>query len=246
VLTSRNEPRVLDQFDGDAYRFNLSSAANSAATTADVSAFVSRRLAARPHSRTGSGVTGDLAERIVQRAEGNFLYAAWVLDELSTSDGPPTDPIDLPKGLYGLYRTFLDRLVKSPSAFSQTRLDRHEPFFGSLTVAVPAAPEAVLPRWLGWSGTELNIRVHDVAQVVEYLDDVADGEPGLRLYHRSVAEFFSARRYQDNGGVRLNEYYLEPARERIVAYYLTRIEDPEEWAGDWSQADRYGLILWGS
>ena len=54
VLTSPNEPRVLDQFDGDAYRFNLSSAANSGrppATLAPSSAVGS------PHGRTrGLGV----------------------------------------------------------------------------------------------------------------------------------------------------------------------------------------------
>jgi hypothetical protein len=242
VLTSRNEPRVLDQFD-DAYRLDVSSVANSAATNADLSAFVHRRLVIGRASGSGGSQHRDLATSIVERAEGNFLYATWVLDELGTRDASATDPVDLPKGLYGLYRSFLDRLVKGSSSFSQAWLGHHELFFGLLTVAVPAAPEAVLPGWLGWSRTNLNVYVHEVAQIVEYLPDLADGEPGLRLYHRSIAEFLGAERYQENGGARLNEYYLEPARqhERITAYYLSKIQDPDEWAGDWSQADRYGL-----
>ena len=237
VLTSRNEPRVTDQFD-DVARLDLSGARNAAASRADLEAYVRRRLSARPGARTR-----DTATLLIDRAEGNFLYARWVLEEFETGGWLP-DLRTLPKGLYGLYRVFLDRLVKGGRlAFSEAWLGRHEPFFGFLTVADPAAPEAVLPRWLKWGDNEFNAYVHDVAQVIEYLTDVADGEPGYRLYHRSVAEFFSARRYPDDGSVRVNEYYVDPARhhDRIASDYLTRFADLDEWAGDWSQADRYGL-----
>ena len=241
VLTSRNEPRVIDKFD-DVARLDLSAAQNTAATTADLDAYVRRRFSTRPRPRARTGGASDMIARLVNRAEGNFLYARWVLDEFEAGDGL-VDPMTLPKGLYGLYRIFLDRLVKSRPVFSQAWLGRHEPFFGSLTVADPAAPEAVLPRWLGWTKPEFNAHVHDVAQVIEYLADVADGEAGYRLYHRSVAEFFGAERYPDDGCVRVNEYYVEPARhhDRIASYYLRRFADPDDWAADWSAADRYGL-----
>jgi hypothetical protein len=242
VLTSRNEPRVIDQFDGIA-RLDLSAAANNAMTRADLTTYVARRLPNQQRLGKQTGASSDLVTKIVDRAEGNFLYAAWLLNEFRTGEIPLVDPMTLPKGLYGLYRAFLDRLVKTRSPFSEAWLGQHEPFFGSLTVAVPAAPEAVLPLWLGWSKSKLNAHVHDVAQVIEYLTDVADGEAGYRLFHRSVAEFLAAERYPDNGGFRINEYYVEPARQhdRIASYYLTRVTDTEKGTVDWSRADRYGL-----
>ncbi len=240
VVTSRNEPRVTDKF-ADVAWLGLSAARNSTATTADLDAYVRRRVAAQRRPGAQAGGPSDVVTRLVRRAEGNFLYARWVLDELEADDA--VDLVALPKGLYGLYRIFLDRLVKGGPTFFQAWLSRHEPFFGSLTVADPAAPEAVLPRWLDWTKPEFNAYVHDVTQVIEYLAEIADGEAGYRLYHRSVAEFFGAERYPDDGGVRVNEYYVEPARhhDRIASYYLRRFADPDDWAADWSAADRYGL-----
>jgi hypothetical protein len=241
VLTTRNEPRVIDNFD-DVVRLDLSATQNAAAATADLDAYIRRRFSTRPRPGARTGRASDVITQLVNRAQGNFLYARWVLDEFGTGDRL-IDPMTLPKGLYGLYRIFLDRLVKGRTAFSEAWLGRHEPFFGSLTVADPAAPEAVLPRWLGWTKPEFNAHVHDVAQMIEYLADVADGEAGYRLYHRSVADFFGTERYPDDGGVRVNEYYVEPARhhDRIASYYLGRFADPDDWAGDWSSAGRYGL-----
>ena len=233
VVTSRDERRVLDSF-GDARRIDISSATNAAATDEDITAYVTQRLGTQAE---------ELSTAIVDRAEGNFLYVAWVLDELSARGVRQPGAIALPKGLYGLYREFLDRLVKTPSGFAEAWRGSHEPFFGLLTVADPAAPEAALPKWLGWDAPTFNTHTYAVTQVIEYLGDVADGEAGFRLYHRSVAEFFDAKRYRDNGGVRLNEYHIDPDQqhERIAAYYLRRHADPDDWDGDWSQADRYGL-----
>jgi hypothetical protein len=244
VLTSRDEPRVLDMFDDEA-RFaalRLSGDEYADANDADLRGYVSRRLADAVSTRPGARAEA-IENDLVAQADGNFLYASWVLNEMAAGRSPD-NLVALPHGLYGLYRTFLDRLVpQARQEFSSAWLGRHEPFFGSLAVATPVAPESALPRWLGWSTAQLNTHVEDVAQVIEYLTDPVDGDSGYRLYHRSIAEFFTAKRYPENGGYRGNRYYVEPGRQhdRIATHYLRRIRDRDDWAGDWTRCDAYGL-----
>ncbi|WP_328476201.1 hypothetical protein OHA21_21290 [Actinoplanes sp. NBC_00393] len=224
VLTTRPDPRVLDLFDDDTRIVDLHRPQFVARTEEDLTAYVTRRLAA------GSLGPGD-AGRLVATADGNFLYARWVLDEIAA--GRRTDLSGLPLGLFGLYRTFLARLLPDDT---DTWLDRYEPLFGCLTVANPAAPDANLSRWLDRTRGEITRRLRDVSQLVEYVP-----EQGYRLYHRSITEFLAADRYRDNGGWRDNEFFVEPAlqHDRIARYYLDRIAG--EWAGDWARCDTYGL-----
>ncbi|MBG0564866.1 hypothetical protein [Actinoplanes aureus] len=218
VLTTRPDPRVLELFD-DARIVDLHEPAFRARTRADLTEYVTARL------------PGGDVERLVETADGNFLYARWVLDEMA--EGRRTDLATLPRGLFGLYRDFLDRLLPDDT---DIWLDRYEPLFGCLTVANPAAPDANLPRWLGWPRGNVSRRLRDVSQLVEYVPD-----SGYRLYHRSVTEFLAAYRYRDNGGWHDNKFFVEPAahHERIARYYLERIAG--EWAGDWSRCDTYGI-----
>jgi energy-coupling factor transporter ATP-binding protein EcfA2 len=241
LLTTRREPRVLDQFD-DARRLDLSGAKYAAAAEADLKTYISARLATDERLQPLPPAPDDVEGQLIRQAEGNFLYARWILDELAERKRDFTDISSLPRGLYGLYRTFLDRLVpQGPQQFSEAWLGRHEPFFGCLTVATPAAPEVILPRWLGWTKPELNVRVEEVAQVIEYVTDLPEEDRGYRLYHRSIADFLSADRYQENGDSRTNRYYVEPARQhdRIASHYLQQLRDA--WSGDWTRSDSYGL-----
>jgi hypothetical protein len=221
---------------------DLSAGEHAQAAEGDLKTYIATRLATderlQPLPPEAEGVEGQL----IRQAEGNFLYAKWVLDELAKRKRACTDIAALPKGLYGLYRTFLDRLVpQAPRQFSEVWLGRHEPFFGCLTVATPAAPEAILPKWLGWTKAEFNVHVEQVAQVIENITDLPDEDHGYRLYHRSIADFLSADRYQENGGSRSNRYYVEPARQhgRIASHYLQMLTD--QWSGDWMGCDTYGL-----
>jgi hypothetical protein len=241
LLTSRREPRVTDQFD-DVRKLDLSGAEHARAAEGDLKTYISTRLATDQRLDAPPPEAGDFQGRLIRRADANFLYAKWVLDELAEGKRRFADIAALPKGLYGLYQTYLDRLLpKAPQQFSEAWLGRHEPFFGCLTVATPAAPEAILPKWLGWTKPELNVHVEQVAQVIEYIADLPQEDRGYRLYHRSIADFLSADRYQENGGSRTNRYYVEPARQhdRIASHYLRLLRGA--WSGDWSRSDSYGL-----
>jgi len=236
VLTSRNEPRVLDEFD-DARTLDLALPEYATSADADLSTYIRGRLAAEERlAALASDGPEQLAAQLLGQADGNFLYTRWVLDE--AAQGAQTDLTVLPKGLYGLYRRFLGRLVpQSGDAW----LNRYEPFLGCLTVATPVAPETSLPRWLGWPLGTLGRYAHDMEQLLEYVSGLPEGEDGYRLYHRSVADFLTAYRYKDDGRSRQNEYYVEPFRQhdRIASYYLGKIRG--DWASDWSRSDSYGL-----
>ena len=177
----------------------------------------------------------EFTARLLRQADENFLYASWILDEASA--GTLTDFGALPKGLYGLYRRFLDRLVP-PGEDAWTT--RHEPFFGCLTVATPVAPDASLPRWLEWDEGKFNRHVEEVAQAIEHVADPSPEESGYRLYHRSVADFLAANQYEDNGRSRPNKYYVNPFSNMLASLPTTwtryavsgRVMD---------QSDRYGL-----
>jgi len=141
VLTSRDEPKVRDQFD-DMRTLDLSAPEHVKSAGADLRAYIHGRLVAEERlSGLASDDPGELTAQLLRQADENFLYASWVLDEASA--GILTDFAALPNGLYGLYRRFLDRLVPAGEGAWTTR---HEPFFGCLTVAAPVAPDASLPR----------------------------------------------------------------------------------------------------
>lgn len=236
VLTSRDEPKVHDQFDG-MRTLDLSAPEHVKSADADLHAYIRGRLAAEERlSALASDDPKEFTAQLLHQADGNFLYASWVLDEASA--GILTDFTALPKGLYGLYRRFLDRLVPTGEDAWTTR---HEPFFGCLSVATPVAPDATLPRWLGWARGKFNRHVKEVAQAIERVTDPSPEESGYRLYHRSVADFLAADQYEDNGHARPNEYYVDPFQQhgRIASYYLDKVRG--DWEGDWSRSDRYGL-----
>ena len=75
-------------------------------------------------------------------AERNFLYVRFLLEEVQAGQRCLDDLAGLPRGLYALYRSFLDRVIPDVDTkqFAATWLNNYEPLLGSLSVAVPVAP----------------------------------------------------------------------------------------------------------
>jgi len=112
----------------------------------------------------------------------------------------------------------------------------HQPFLGSLSVAMPAAPPEILAAWLGWPESHVENLRTDLTQIIE--EDAA----GYRLYHRSMADFLATRVYQEDSTSIRNRYYTPPheQHERIVHYY--RGQAPSWYDVDWRQVDNYRLL----
>ncbi len=242
LLTCRsNERRVIDQF-ANARILDVSSPRSAASNKNDVQAYVLERLAAPPMvSRLPKDAPPQaIASQLVGAAEGNFLYVRFLLDEVQAGQRSLGDLAGLPKGLYALYRTFLDRVIPDVKTqqFAETWEKKYEPLLGSLSVAVPVAPNQLLPRWLHWDKGQLQARLDTVTQVVEHTEEYGGSST---LYHRSMAEFLTSDFYQENNHRRANQYYADPLRQhdRIAEYYLKAAQ--ETWNGDWTKCDDYGL-----
>jgi len=244
LITSRKERRVEDQFAG--FRLlDISDPKWAEQNNADVREYVALRmmepgLQAKFTTLPDSVNSNDLVDRIVGQAAGNFLYVEFLIDEIASGFRPPEDLSTLPGMLYGLYRAFLDRVIPDMVKYgnAETWINGYQPLLGSLSVAVPAAPERSLPKWLSWDVAVLNPRLDAVGQVTERVPD--DGG-ARRLYHRSMADFLCADQYQGEAGLESNRYFVSPRsqHDRISRYYLDKAGN--DWKGDWSLADAYGL-----
>lgn len=242
LLTCRsNERRVIDQFV-DTRRLDISSPKYRGDNEGDVLAYVLGRLTdPAMATRLPPGASAQaIAKQLVGTAEGNFLYVRFMLEEVRVGQRSLGDLTGLPKGLYALYRSFLDRVIPdvNTNKFAATWMNDYEPLLGSLSVAVPVAPNQLLPRWLTWEKGQVQACKDTVTQVIE---DTKEYGGGCTLYHRSMAEFLASDSYQENNHRRPNQYYAEPLLQhnRIAQYYLKAAQ--ATWNGDWSKCDDYGL-----
>ena len=242
LLTSRRETRVLQAFPASSgvRVVQMPDPARREANDDDLRAYVRTRMS-EPNVQAWAGRAGLEAEafvdHLVAQADGNFLFTQFVLDSPPPADG---DPRLVPTGLEAAYDEFLARVLPGMSAYGgdPTWEGAVKPVLGALAVAVPAAPEKALPRWLGGKG-DVPQALATVGQMTEWIDE--DGG-ARRLYHRSLADFLAAESLPPVAGEpQPNRFFVAP-RERhqaIADYYLGAIET--EWGGDWSQCDRYGL-----
>lgn len=237
LITSRNEPKVTDQFR-QIRRLNLSSQEKSSGADADIRDYVRQRMAEEDLNKTAppAATLQNIIDSMVKQAAGNFLYVEFLLEEVAKGQRPLTSLEGLPRGLYGLYRTFLDRIMPEMLQVGGSKrwLEQFQPLLGSLSVAVPTAPLSVLHGWVGCKEGEITALLNELIQITEY--DPEEGG-GYRLYHRSMADFLAAATYEESGNPVINRYYT-PHREqhaRIAGYYLNTYQ------GDWKRCDLYGL-----
>ena len=237
LVTTRNMSQVLNKFPPES-RYDLSAAAYAGQANDDIAAYVRRWLSRPAASVARPELSEAMVAQIVTRAEGNFLYARFLLEEF-IAGGLSLDMSHLPAGLYGLYTEYLERIVGGPraAAVGASWLGDYQPMLGRLSVAIPAAPPVVLPEWLEQDQGRVTRLLNEVKPVTEY--DPADGG-GYRLYHRSMGEFlatYDLRPETATGEPVLNEYYTPPERqhEQIIRYYLDNFKE------DWTACDPYGL-----
>lgn len=236
LVTTRNMSQILNKFPPQA-RHDLSAAAYAGQANDDITALVRRWLAQPAAAASRPELSDTMIEQIVARAEGNFLYARFLLQEFVAA-GLSLETSRLPAGLYGLYAEYLERIVSGPraAAVGATWLDDYQPLLGRLSVAIPAAPPVVLPEWLEQEQGRVTRLLNEVKPITEY--EPAGG--GYRLYHRSMAEFLATYDLRPDtaaGEPVLNDYYTPPApqHEAIIRYYLDNFKE------EWATCDSYGL-----
>jgi hypothetical protein len=166
----------------------------------------------------------EFAERLGKEANGVFLYAAMVLYELlkrPQSELPDLVTYPLPKGLSGLYRRFLTRVLGNNL---QRWLELYEPLLGLIAVA----------QGDGLTASQLkNIIGADIRPALVASNQYLNGEPltgPFTMFHKSFADFL----LEDRSNA---DYHIDAVsmHRRIAQYYL------KEFDNRWELCDSYGL-----
>jgi hypothetical protein len=244
LLTSRREERVLRSFPTahGVRLINLSDAASASANQDDVRKYVLSRLSEPAVARQADAAAGGrdaFVEELVRHADGNFLFARFVLDNPPPADGTVASGDAVPPGLQAAYDHFLARVLPGVAQYGvdPTWDDVVKPFLGTIAVAVPAAPESKLPQWV--EECDVPTAMATVGQLTEWVDLNGGSR---RLYHRSLADFLTTERLGPVAGEpQPNRFYVAPRahHEAIVRHYFDAIES--DWNGDWAKCDDYGL-----
>ena len=237
LLTTRPDERVLNRFL-DAAELNISAEARARQNRGDVAAFIRRSLDDIPAlADAAAGLEPAQRETLVDdvaaRADGNFLYVRFLLEEAAQGRRSLADLDALPRGLDGLYLHSLDRVVK----MGQGRWrDDYAPLIGVLSAAQESVTEEQLETFA--DRRDIWPLLGDLRQFIDTIPSEGDeDEDRYRLYHQSVADFLGRRHVQLDGRRLRNTYYLDPERwHRVIADHYW-----EQYRGDWSRCDPYGL-----
>ncbi len=176
LLTSRPDERVLRPLG----LVPLDLLADAPGDTDDVRTYIRQRLGdIDPDTREV------VSAKVAASADGSFLYARYVVDDLLADPGRMEHPseLSLPTGLAGHYHEYLTReLVRRSERWE----DRYRPLLGLLAVARGAG----IPRSLLVAATDLEEdRVDDALRVIgQYLSGPPPEGP-FRLYHQSFRDF---------------------------------------------------------
>ena len=180
IATTRPDPRVLEPFGG--------------VSRADVvkdepfdperdSEYCYDRLTALPDDRRAA-----LANRIASAADGQFLYAALLLNQIGDSLAADADPdaVALPEGLTGYYSEYLVREL----AVDRTRWHQSiRPILG--LVAVAQGNGLTRDQIARISGTDADVALEFLAQYLE----AASADGPFRPFHRSLVDFLIDHRH---------------------------------------------------
>jgi tetratricopeptide (TPR) repeat protein len=226
VATTRNEPRVLKRYR-QSKPFDLLNEGSPDAD--DLKTYAAKRL----EVAVGGPSRIEFAERLARSAQGIFLYATLVLDELLErlpSELPDFSTLHLPKGLRGLYYDFLNRELGKDE---RLWFELYEPLLGLLAVA----------RGKGLNSKQLtNLTGQDIRAALrvsrQYLSgELPDGP--FRIFHKSLADFL----LEDDENI---DYHIEAIsmHRRIVNHYLR--PDSISTPPDWEKVDDYGLLHLGN
>jgi tetratricopeptide (TPR) repeat protein len=199
LLTTRPDPRILKYFP-DSQLFDL--IGNAPATSDDIQQYAYEQLSALEESQRSH-----LASTISRAAEGIFLYAYLVIEDLlpNLSEAIAIETLSLPKGLSGLYQQFLNRELGTKNN-EDSWYNLFKPLLG--VIAVSQGNGLNQRQLAGIVRKDIEQSLRECAQYLR----VAEGH--FRVFHKSFADFLLEDENNTN-------YHISPTtmHQRITDYY---------------------------
>ena len=207
VATTRNERKVLGKLSG------LRAAGISAddpRNLGDLRAYVLTRLSAPKLAEmlVAARVTADsVCGVILERSNGNFLYASNVLEGIEREHYPVGNLETLPRGLEALYGDFFRRIYGDAE---DARYARARPLLQVLCAIREAVPSGVLAGSASLDDEE------EMAALLRPLGQILrrDVNGALSLYHKSLSDWLSSPE---------NDFHVSVAKgHRLLSLYCGR------------------------
>ena len=177
LLTSRsNNQRIFDLVGQP----TLDLIADAPAGLDEVKTYAVARLAAAPEPQRAAVV-----ESVALKSKGNFLYAYYVLNDLTRPgvDLGSVAVLDLPDALEDVYRKFLQReLASSPTRWN----DVYRPLLG--LIAVARGDGLTRAQLIGITGLAEDAAMDVLTTCSQYLVGGEAASP-YRIYHQSFRDF---------------------------------------------------------
>jgi WD40 repeat protein len=229
ILTSRPDERVLGIIGLSP---SLDLIADAPTNEQEVKKYATFRLM---NTILDANISERLCEDLEKASAGNFLYARYVLDDWLTHPTEITEASanNLPNGLKGIYRKFLQRELTRDNEKWE---DRYQPLLGLLAVARGKGLSAETLTCA--SGKEYSEVDNALKACSQYLTDAPRTGP-FRIYHQSFRDFL----LEDD----IYKVYPAQAHQALVDFFTSEYSQrwqtcPDEYALRYTVAHLISLL----
>lgn len=168
------------------FQFEASSAMNRSDVLELVTRFTERPAMSRRLAELGL-TAADLANRLLDKAEGNFMYLHHVLPEIESGRFGGDHLDELPQGLQAYYESHWRRMRGTGGEW----LEYRQPVIVHLAAAREPVSARQLARWTGLPTTLVRDALRDWREFVQVENVGSDKR--YRIYHLSFQDFLRAK-----------------------------------------------------
>ena len=193
VITTRDYDNLLNKFKKNSLIFDISSNKYVNYVNEDVSSFIRLNINKKKLPlEKNQGFTDNMVDRLIKKAEGNFLYIKFVMDAFVEGKiNFSQEEVDkMPFGLYGMYGVFFDRML---SQYGESNWGTfYLPIIRSLLVSFEGLNSNQLSFFTGIEDNLQQVLINLKPFIV--LQKLTEGirksdSVKYKLYHQSLVEF---------------------------------------------------------
>ena len=234
ICTSRSTRLVISYFESlKPHRYTLIT--KSEVNQKDLCEYIETRTSSetvKEKSREANLELGYLKSRLLELADGNFLVANHVINEIETDKLELSDLSDALKGFDGIYQSFLRRFCEDDWE------EKYQPILGILSVAHEALTEEQLRNFLlktdAYHITPTKLR-KSLGVLLQYLEaEQKSGSEAYKLHHTALREYLLDEKRNQDFWCDAKDFH-----NLVIRFYqsFTKILD----ASSFKQIDTYGL-----